>query len=146
MTDLTDLPNISVKVSEELRRIGVTTPEELIQLGSVEAFFRITENRSITGYNLLYALEGAIRGVRWHNLDKEYLRNIRKGLNIVQNCRLVPQSLDCGTPQLRPRHTAFPLNRTHKGRSFTADKGACALVYLEVKSKPGAENIAAEQS
>jgi DNA transformation protein len=78
MSELTDLPNISDKVAEELHRVDINNSEQLITLGSVEAFCQITRNRPITGYNLLYALEGAIRGLRWHSLEREHLDRLRK--------------------------------------------------------------------
>lgn len=77
MTDLTKLPNIGEKLAGDLRRAGITTTKMLMTLGSVEAAIRITKGRPHTGYNLLYALEGAIRGVRWHSLPRELLIRLR---------------------------------------------------------------------
>jgi len=77
MTELTDLPNIGDKLAEELQSVGITRAEQLVELGSVEAAVRITRGRPHTGYNLLYALEGAIRGVRWHSLPKEDRARVR---------------------------------------------------------------------
>ena len=54
MGELAKLPNISKVNEEKLLAAGIDTPERLRQLG-----------------NMLYALEGAIRGVRWHDLPKE---------------------------------------------------------------------------
>jgi DNA transformation protein len=71
VTDLTTLPNIGDKLAAELQRVGVTSAEQLVELGSVEAAIRITRGRAHTGYNMLYALEGAIRSVRWHSIPKE---------------------------------------------------------------------------
>lgn len=41
MEKLTDLPNIGPKLEENLRRIGVTSGEQLQELGAEEAFLRI---------------------------------------------------------------------------------------------------------
>lgn len=71
MTDLRTLPNVGEKLAGELRKVGITSAEQLSQVGSVEAAVRITRGRRHTGYNLLYALEGAVRAVRWHSLPKE---------------------------------------------------------------------------
>ncbi len=70
MTDLTRLPNIGKTLAAELNSIGVTTQEELIVLGSVEATRRIAQTRSGACHSLLFALEGAICGIRWHSLPK----------------------------------------------------------------------------
>ena len=70
MTDLTTLPNIGDKLAEELQRVGITSAEQLVEAGSVEAALLITRGRPLTGYNLLYALEGAVRAVRCHSIPK----------------------------------------------------------------------------
>ena len=77
MTDLTTLPNIGDKLADELRRAGITSAEQLVELGSVEAALRITRGGPHTGYNLLYALEGAVRGVRWHAIPKTDRARVR---------------------------------------------------------------------
>ncbi len=77
MTELTTLPNIGEKLAGELHKVGITSAEQLSRLGSVEAAVRITRGRPHTGYNLLYALEGAVRGVRWHSLPKEDRARVR---------------------------------------------------------------------
>ena len=53
-----------------LKAAGIRTPDDLRALGSVAAFRRVAMHRGGTGvtYNLLYALEGALRGVRWDRL------------------------------------------------------------------------------
>jgi DNA transformation protein len=77
MSDLMNLPNIGSKLAAELLKVGIDTPEMLVALGSVETMLRITRERPHTGYNLLYALEGAIRGVRWHSLPRKELIHLR---------------------------------------------------------------------
>lgn len=70
--ELTDLPNIGATVAEKLKAAGVGTPEQLRRLGSVEAALRIKiESPEDTPCrSMLSGLEGAIRGVRWHTIDK----------------------------------------------------------------------------
>ena len=72
--ELTCLPNIGAVVAEKLRAAGVTTPEQLKTLGSVEAALRIgasAERREDAPCaSMLSGLEGAIRGVRWHAIPK----------------------------------------------------------------------------
>ena len=74
---LTSLPNIGENLANELRKVGIYSTKRLIELGSVEATLKITRGRPSTGYNLLYALEGAIRGVRWHSLQRADLLRLR---------------------------------------------------------------------
>jgi len=78
LSQLTDLPNIGNKLADELKKVGINSPQQLKELGSVAAALRISSGKPLKGYNMLYALEGAIRGVRWHELQKEDLYKIRK--------------------------------------------------------------------
>ena len=70
MEDLTKLPNIGPTLAEKLNQIGISTFDQLIDAGSIEAVLRIGHSDMTTCYNMLYALEGAILGVRWHGLPK----------------------------------------------------------------------------
>lgn len=72
---LTSLPNIGAVVAQKLRAAGVTTPERLKALGSVEAAFRLrtlaARPEDAPCASMLSGLEGAIRGVRWHAIPKQ---------------------------------------------------------------------------
>ena len=72
--ELTSLPNIGAVVAEKLRAAGVTTPEQLKALGSVEAALRLgalaKTREDAPCASMLSGLEGAIRGVRWHAIPK----------------------------------------------------------------------------
>jgi len=63
-----DLPNLGKIVVEQLRAAGIDTPDELRRLGSVAAAVRLTEFGVDVCASKLAALEGAIRGVRWHSI------------------------------------------------------------------------------
>ncbi|MBI9044748.1 MAG: TfoX/Sxy family protein [Anaerolineaceae bacterium] len=71
MEDLTQYPNIGAVLAEKLYQAGIETYETLISIGSIESVLKIKENDLSACYNMLYALEGAIRGIRWHNIPKE---------------------------------------------------------------------------
>lgn len=58
-SSLAALPNIGSVLAKELERIGVRTPADLRQLGSVEAAVRVAENGRTDCYSMLCALEGA---------------------------------------------------------------------------------------
>ncbi len=64
------VPNIGKTLEKELESIGIESVEDLKALGSVEATRRIGASGNAC-YNKLYALEGAIRGIRWHDIPKE---------------------------------------------------------------------------
>jgi DNA transformation protein len=79
---LSDLPNIGPKLEALLRDHGIATAEDLRSLGAVEACRRLQRSGDAC-INKLYALEGAIRGIRWHDLprhEREALkREFQKG-------------------------------------------------------------------
>lgn len=72
MKALTNLPNIGPTLAQKLNTIGVQTEQELKEMGSENAIIKIaTIEQSGACINMLYALEGAIQGIRWHNLSRE---------------------------------------------------------------------------
>lgn len=71
MDDLTKLPNIGKTLAAELQGAGIEDAMELQRLGSVEAALRIDRGGRDACQSLLYALEGAVRGVRWHSIPKQ---------------------------------------------------------------------------
>lgn len=72
MASLTDLPNVGPVLADNLRQIGVETPEQLCAMGSREAFLliraQVDEGACL---HQLQALEGAVRGIRKTALTKE---------------------------------------------------------------------------
>ena len=81
MSKLTDLPNIGKVLERNLNQIGVTTPEQLAELGSKDAFLRIRLHDSGACLRVLYALEGAIQGIldtRLEDATKQDLRQFYK--------------------------------------------------------------------
>jgi len=72
MKTLTDLPNIGKTLADKLNKIGVKNEQDLKQIGSENAILKISAiEKSGVCINMLYALEGAIQGIRWHGLDNE---------------------------------------------------------------------------
>ncbi|MDR2933229.1 MAG: TfoX/Sxy family protein [Oscillospiraceae bacterium] len=81
---LTTLPNISKVNEAKLIKAGIDTPEKLRELGSREALMRVRIHADAGAcLNMLYGLEGAIRGIRWHDLPndvKKELKDFHKSL------------------------------------------------------------------
>lgn len=72
MQKLTDLPNIGPKLADNLEKIGVTTPEQLQELGAEEAFVRIRAQVDPTAcLHQLEALAGAVEGIKKGLLPQE---------------------------------------------------------------------------
>ncbi|MBU3191967.1 TfoX/Sxy family protein [Clostridium bowmanii] len=84
MDDLSLLPNIGKIVQKQLNEVGIETVKQLIEIGSKQAWLRIKGIDSSACINRLYALEGAIQGIRWHNLSKEVKRELKEFYNIFK--------------------------------------------------------------
>ena len=71
-TGLTDLPNIGPETARWLAAAGLCTPRALKRAGAVAAALRIRRLRPEDPpcRSLLAGLQGAIQGVRWHDLPK----------------------------------------------------------------------------
>ena len=78
MAVLQELPNIGPQLEKQLNNIGIETYSDLVDCGSQEAWLKIKGVDPTACVNRLMSLEGAIQGVRWHNLsdaDKRHLKN-----------------------------------------------------------------------
>jgi DNA transformation protein len=72
MSELRELLNIGPKLADKLNEIGISNYNELKAIGSQNAIVKIaTIKHSRACINMLYALEGAIQGIRWHGLETE---------------------------------------------------------------------------
>jgi DNA transformation protein len=85
MGELTTLPNIGKVLEKRLIEIGVHTVKQLSETGSREAFIRMKKIDPGACLNMLYALQGAIDGVRSNLLPertKRSLKDFYKSLSI----------------------------------------------------------------
>lgn len=76
-----DLPNIGSVLAKELADVGITYASELEKTGSAKALFLIRGSSGKGCTSMLYALEGAIKNIRWHGLSKEEKENARNALD-----------------------------------------------------------------
>ena len=74
---LEDRPNIGKVLLEQLKQVGIETVNDLKEAGSENAFIRIRTIEPGACLNKLCALEGAVQGIRWHNLDVETKNELR---------------------------------------------------------------------
>ncbi len=71
MEDLTALPNIGKEMASKLKSVEINTAEELIEIGSKQAFFRLKTKYPQVCLVHLYTLEGAIQNVEFICLSEE---------------------------------------------------------------------------
>ena len=75
---LTDLPNVGPKLAENLRRVGLETPESFRAAGAREAFLRIRVQVDPTAcFHQLTALAGAELGIPKKALSPEKKAELR---------------------------------------------------------------------
>jgi len=75
---LISLPNIGKILEERLVEVGVDSVEELFALGSKKVFMKLVAKDSEACISMIYSLEGAIQGIRWHDLDREKREELKK--------------------------------------------------------------------
>jgi DNA transformation protein len=83
------LPNIGKTLELKLKEVGILTPEDLKNTGTENALLRIRATDETACYNMLCALEGAIQGIRWHDLSKERKEELKQFLK-TKNIPLNP--------------------------------------------------------
>lgn len=71
-TPLSKAPNLGPKSAEALARAGLTTLSQLQQIGSVAAYVRVKHANANISLNFLWALEGALTGLRWQEVAHEH--------------------------------------------------------------------------
>ncbi len=65
---LRDLPNIGQQLAVELVASDIASLDALKAMGSLQAAIGLRDHGFHVCANKLYALEGAIRGIRWHGI------------------------------------------------------------------------------
>ncbi len=78
MADLTKMPNIGKEMANKLKSVGINTAEELIEIGSKEAFFRLKTKYPQVCLVHLYTLEGAIQNVEFNCLSEKTKADLKK--------------------------------------------------------------------
>lgn len=65
----TTQPNIGTYLAEKLVMAGITSIDDLKDRGSEATFSRLITLDKTLCINVLYALEGAVQGIRWHTIN-----------------------------------------------------------------------------
>lgn len=84
MCKLSALPNIGKVIEKQLNAIGIYTPEELINTGSKDAFLRIKLLDNTACLHMLYALQGAIEGIRYTQLSQSTKEDLKQFFNKLE--------------------------------------------------------------
>lgn len=66
------VPNLGPRSRQALAAAGITSLQQLRELGSVTAFVRTRRANTGISLNLLWALEGALSGLHWQVVAREH--------------------------------------------------------------------------
>lgn len=77
MSELTALANIGKTLADRLEQAGITTSHQLKELGVKEVFVRVKCVYPDACINHLYAIEGAVQNIRWHNISSERKKELK---------------------------------------------------------------------
>ena len=66
--ELSDLPTISFALCAQLKKVGISTPDELRSLGTEAAWLALLKASGSPSIQIILALEGAVQGIHWRAL------------------------------------------------------------------------------
>lgn len=89
MEKLTDMPNIGSALDDKLQQVEIKSVKDLKNIGSEQAFIRIAAIDKSACLNMLFALEGAVQNIRWHNLTKERKNELKQFFYHLTNKKTV---------------------------------------------------------
>ncbi|KAF0195327.1 MAG: TfoX domain-containing protein [Bacteroidetes bacterium] len=85
MMKMNELPNIGSELAKRLESAGFGTVESLKEAGSRQVFQALNAMDPSVCINTLYALEGAVRNIRWHSLSLEDKRDLNEFFKLVKS-------------------------------------------------------------
>ena len=83
MSELTKLPNIGQELAMRLVLAGIKSSEEFLQLGTETVFIKLKTVFPSACHNQLYAVEGAMQGIRWHGISKERKQELHEFMKMI---------------------------------------------------------------
>lgn len=78
MSELTSLKNIGAEMARKLQSVDINSAEDLIAIGSKEAFFRLKLRYPNICLVFLYVLQGAIDNIDYNRLSEETKADLKE--------------------------------------------------------------------
>ena len=78
MAELRSMMNIGSEMAKKLTAVGISSPEELREQGSKQAFLKLKQAYPQICLVHLYALEGAIQNTEFNNLSEEKKKELKE--------------------------------------------------------------------
>ena len=77
MAELSSLMNIGKEIERKLKSVDITTAEQLKEVGSREAFFKLKAVHTNVCLVHLYTLEGAISNIDYNKLPDDVKKSLK---------------------------------------------------------------------
>ena len=77
MSELRSMPNLGPFIVDQLYEVDILTGEDLVKIGSKQAWLKIQEIDESACIHRLYSLEGAIQGVKKKELPQAVKDNLK---------------------------------------------------------------------
>ena len=97
MTELTSMKNIGKEMERKLKSIGICSAEELMEIGSKEAFLRLITQYSNVCLVHLYTLQGAIDQVEYNRLPYEMKGDLKSFTDSLKSVESEEDKNELGT-------------------------------------------------
>lgn len=81
------LPNLGPVSRQMLADAGIDSVQALRRLGAVAAYARVKALHPRASLNLLWALEGALTGLRWQDVAREHRTSLLLALESLEQQR-----------------------------------------------------------
>lgn len=89
LAELAGMRNLGNASATMLASVGITTPQQLQELGAVEAYARLKLAGKRVSLVMAYAIEGALLDHTWSDLPQELRDDIkRRCLERIKSCKL----------------------------------------------------------
>ena len=81
---IASLKNLGPKSERRLTAVGISDIETLKRLGAANAYYRVaTHFPNDTSLNLLWAIQGALMEIHWHDIPYELKRQLLDELETI---------------------------------------------------------------
>ena len=83
---IASLKNLGPKSAERIVAVGIGGPDEIRELGAAVVFHRVKSGfPDSTSLNLLWALQGALMEIHWHDIPDEIKRQLLSEVDSLTN-------------------------------------------------------------
>lgn len=85
ITTLRKYKNIGATIEKRLNEIGVTTIDDLAQVGAANAYIKIKENypdKTLSVCYYLYSFQGALMDMHWDDIPQNIKDDLRKQIGM----------------------------------------------------------------